>query len=81
MNLEKGDVSKEDMLRDFWVLMFHDLSEVWTDDIPSPVKDNMKFFVPVFKVLELLNFHTSQRVEKLIELANSNDGITLEEQH
>lgn len=80
MNLEKGDVSKEDMLRDFWVLMFHDLSEVWTDDIPSPVKDNMKFFVPVSKVLELLNFHTSERVEKLIELVNSDGGITLEEQ-
>jgi len=39
-NLETG--RETDILQDFWVLMFHDLSEIWSDDIPSPVKDGME---------------------------------------
>jgi len=30
-----------DILKDFWVLLFHDIAEIWTDDIPSPVKDEV----------------------------------------
>lgn len=42
MNLEQDTTNPKDVLKDFWVLMFHDLSEIWTDDIPSPVKDGIK---------------------------------------
>ena len=27
--------------RNFWVLLFHDIAEIWTDDIPSPIKSMM----------------------------------------
>lgn len=36
MNLEVNRES--DWIQDFRVMLFHDIAEIWTDDIPSPVK-------------------------------------------
>jgi len=36
MNLEAERES--DWIQDFRVMLFHDIAEIWTDDIPSPVK-------------------------------------------
>lgn len=43
-NLEKGVTSTDIFMKEFWVMLFHDIAEVWTDDIPGPIKDG--FTVP-----------------------------------
>lgn len=50
MNLEEG--RETDLVHDFWVLMFHDLPEIWTDDIPSPVKDGVELSNPDYYLME-----------------------------
>lgn len=39
-NLEEGVSSTETLMKDFWIMLFHDIAEVWSDDIPGPVKDS-----------------------------------------
>ena len=31
-----------DILQDFWTLLYHDIPEIWTDDVQTPVKDGME---------------------------------------
>ena len=39
-NLEQGISSTETLMKDFWIMLFHDIAEVWSDDIPGPIKDS-----------------------------------------
>jgi len=39
-NLEEGVTDTDTLMRDFWIMLFHDIAEVWTDDIPGPLKDS-----------------------------------------
>jgi len=39
-NLEEGVSSTEILMKDFWTMLFHDIAEVWSDDIPGPIKDS-----------------------------------------
>lgn len=73
MNLEMGrDV---DLVKDFWVLMFHDVSEIWTDDIPSPIKDKLVIFNPCKELLDSL----FEGKEALTFKSRSLESVTIEE--
>ena len=43
VSLEKG-LSEDEATKNFFLGAFHDLAEVYTGDIPSPIKDNIKNF-------------------------------------
>jgi len=74
MNMEVKP-EEHDAVKDFWVLMFHDLSEVWTDDIPSPVKDGVKFIRPGPQFSEMLK----EKELTLRQIAEAQELSALEE--
>lgn len=65
-NLELGH--EENILKDFWVLMFHDVAEIWTDDIPSPLKDGVKILHPTPELVKRLGRSDNITLRDVAEL-------------
>lgn len=68
MNLEAE--RDADWIQDFRVMLFHDIAEVWTDDIPSPVKViNFEYVIPKLKERLKKQFGTDETtLRKISEL-------------
>ena len=53
MALEKTQFNEEYATKMFFMGIFHDIAEVWTKDIPSPIKDRIKGFRKATEMYEL----------------------------
>ena len=65
--------------KSFTVLLFHDLAEIWTDDIPSPAKEGMKIRkITEQQELEALNEYFYNKTPNFIDDYFKN-GVMLED--
>lgn len=63
----------------FTVMLFHDIAEIWTDDIPSPAKDGMRIRqVTEDQELEALNKYFYSKTPDFVD-KYFQDGVMLED--
>jgi len=75
MNMELAGERKSDWVQDFWIMLFHDVAEIWTDDIPGPRKNSVVFH----DVSDFIKSKVGKEEVRLRDIAEVHELKALEE--